>query len=117
MLRESLERAQNRPPKRFGTLSCRCHKSTGRRCATALVSRFEQSPSVTGTVTRYLAVTIAAGEEQDCEARATLRELIRTVTIHLAAADVQPAIDVLDELSNPVEGDHFPTAIALGVEW
>jgi site-specific DNA recombinase len=67
------------------------------------------------TVKRYLAAierleaTIAEGQEHGGEAKAALRDLIRTVTIHPAPAGTQPEISVLGELTNLIGGDHFPT--------
>lgn len=84
----------------------------------------EEPPKVVAlhpaTVARYLAAierleaTIADGEEHGGEAKAALRDLIRSVTIHPAPAGEQPAIDVLGELTSLIGGDHFPTAKASG---
>ncbi|WP_439492025.1 recombinase family protein [Bosea sp. (in: a-proteobacteria)] len=71
-------------------------------------------------VSRYLAsverleATIAEGEEHGGEAKAALRELIRTVTIHPAPAGDAPEIDVLGELSALIGGTHYPTHRAGG---
>ncbi|MFC5423007.1 recombinase family protein [Bosea eneae] len=84
----------------------------------------EEPPKVVAlhpaTVARYLAAierleaTIADGEAQGGEAKAALRELIRTVTIHPAPAGEQPAIDVLGELTSLIGGDHSLSAKASG---
>lgn len=79
----------------------------------------EESPRIVAlhpaTVKRYLAsierleATIAEGEENGGEAKAALRELIRTVTIQPAPTGEVPEIDVLGELTALIGGAHFPT--------
>nr|WP_244491514.1 recombinase family protein [Bosea sp. Root381] len=90
----------------------------------AELSAAEEPPRVVtlhpATVSRYLAsverleATMAEGEEHGGAAKAALRELIRTVTIHPAGAGDAPEIDVLGELTALIGGTHFPTKASGG---